>query len=163
MARSPTPLPQPPFQIPMTIQNGIVAPAWNNWFQQVFQILSAVSGSTTNFSGQPPVALISGPGGGVPINAGRLYVSPSGNSTIIDSFMVQNNGLLPASFSLWFVPFGSIQSTSNRVINQQIIQPGATLPLPALQNQIIGSSGAIIGSASLSNSIFLQALGRQSP
>ena len=143
-----TPLPYPPYSVPMTDDNGMVTQQWSMWLQQAYV---RMGGQTPVDQTIPSVTLNNAYArtnylsGSVVV---PFYQPTLGLTAFVDSFQVLNTSPFTASFSLWNVPINQIPSDSNRIVNQQLIPPGVTFIVPGMAGQQIGTGAYVVEQAS---------------
>lgn len=160
MGNQPLSLPQPPYQTPVADKNGFLTPAWNKWFQQLYlRIGGPASAPIQNFNSVPLTNLISAI---VPNAVGIIYTSPIGQKTVLNSFKVQNTDVVARTISVWLVPQGATYGSDNVAVNTVLIPAGSSVPISALQYQVINGGGTIQALASAPGVLNIIADGRLS-
>lgn len=149
----------PPVTVQHTDKNGNVTPAWQKWYQQAYLRLggqTAISNiSLTTNSGQLA-------GTYIPIsNSTAIYASPTGLTTVIDSFSVTNQDRVSHTLNVWLVPANQLPSTANIEVTNLSILPNTTVSIASLVSQAIGSNGALYATVDVANVVTFALNGRQ--
>lgn len=154
-----TKLAQPPYQFAMTDRSGMLSDAWSKW---ILDLYARVGGPTAIANADASSALSS------PIinqlatiAAKTLYTSPSGQTTLFDSFTVKNNDSVAQSISVYAVPIGQSPDSSNLIISAQSIAAGQTASLTSMMSVVLSSGSSIVTVASTDGVLLVQASGRQ--
>lgn len=160
MANQPLILPQPPYQVPMTDQNGMISGPWNKWFQQLYlRVGGAATAPIANFNAQPLVNLISAV---APTVTQALYTAPVGQKAVLNSFQVQNTDFVARTISVWLVSQGLTPSSTNNVVSSLSIPAGTTVTIQTLQYQVVNGGGSIQIQGSASGVLVVSVNGRLS-
>ena len=156
-------LPPPPYKSPMVTSDGLITDPWQKWLIQLYQRVGGINAvSNVNLQKTAAAGILTNTHVGSTNTT--VYTSPTGLSTIIDSFTAKNIGNIDQTLSIYLVPVGSTPqpsgALSNIVVSNLSVPAGQTITVTALQSQIIGSGAYISCVASSAGQIIAFSSGR---
>lgn len=156
---SPIQLPPPPYRSPFLNQaTGLISDAWQKWIQQLFQrVGGTIALSNPQITKDDPAATTFP--GYIPSTQTTIYTTPTGQTTLIDSFSFNNVDVGQRSVSLYIVAFGDVPDQTN-LLGVFNISPKSTIEVTALKSFVLPSDYYLSAIASASDVISVQMVGR---
>lgn len=148
----------PPFGSPVTDQSGFMTQVWQKYFQALYQRTGGAVALPNIAIGNNSTPVINNPVN--PSNT-TLYVSPTGVTTVLDTFVVTNTDSVAHPISVYIVPPGSMPSASNQIITNLSMPPKQDTTISTLVSQVVGSGQSIIAITDALSCLKVAASGRQ--
>lgn len=147
----------PPYGTPLTDQKGFITPAWQKFFQQLYQRsgaqLALPNTPLTDVSVSLVDRFLTGPS--------IIYTSPTGVTTVLDSFTLTNVDSSSHTISIWLVPFGAVASSQNQLVTNLAIAAAKPTNITTLVSQVVGSGGTIVCTSDAPSVMRVSITGRQ--
>lgn len=152
-------VPPPPYSSQVVGKNGMLTPAWQMWFQQLYLRIGGLSAPPiTNLQGDS--LLLSNQY--IPTAQTVLYTSPGALSTIVDQLQIQNKSNAAVNVSIWIVPPGGSVGPSTIVATAVSIAANSIQNFPAQAGVILAGGGTIVFVAGAASALQPILYGRQS-
>jgi hypothetical protein len=148
----------PPTQAQFTDEKGYLTPTWQKWFQQAFSRMGGAVALPNLAIGDTTTPIINA---FVASSNTTLYTSPTGITSIVDSFTVTNVDNVAHMISVYIVPSGGSPQTSNQIITSLSMPANQTTSISTMVSQVVGSGRSIIAISDLSSVLKVSANGRQ--
>ena len=101
------------------------------------------------------------PGSYLTTSPAAYYTVPATKQTVIRRLVITNVSSGDVTVTLNLVASGGSTSIENRVISVRTIASGESYVSPECANQVLGSSGKIVGVASVNNALTVYASGTE--